>query len=165
MYTVPLIFREYSSNISVAINHNTVVVEGQSLVNGIAPVPVADIEDIENSYPKLRMVLTSTTTMSPKWEVMVRSNYYGRHFDERGRIGGSPPTKELDATIYFDFISRYELNDRMTVEIGFLNLFNAYVDRIEEPFANRLNVGLPYARRTAANFEGGSLYATFDFSW
>ena len=165
VYTVPLIFREYSSNISVAINHNTVVVEGQSLVNGIAPVPVADIEDIENSYPKLRMVLTSTTTMSPKWEVMVRSNYYGRHFDERGRIGGSPPTKELDATIYFDFISRYELNDRMTVEIGFLNLFNAYVDRIEEPFANRLNVGLPYARRTAANFEGGSLYATFDFSW
>ena len=29
---------------------------------------------------------------------------------------------------------------------------------IEAPYANRLSVGLPYARRTAANFEGGSWY-------
>lgn len=165
VYTVPFVYQDYVSNISIAINHNTVEVEGQSLVNGIAPVPTADIEDIENSYPKLKIVFGSTTYISPKWEVIVRSHYYGRHFDERGRIDGNPPTKELDASIYFDFISKYEINNRMNVEVGLINLFNNYVDTIDEPFAHRLNVGLPYARRTAANFEGGSIYATFGLHW
>ena len=165
VYTVPFIFREYTSDISIAISHNTVEVEDQSLIRGIAPVPVADIEDIENSYPKLKMVFASTTYISPKLELIVRSNYYGRHFDERGLIGGTPPTKELDASIYFDVIAKYVINDRMNVEVGAINVFNNYVDTIGEPFANRLNVGLPYARRTAANFEGGSIYATLELNW
>ncbi|MYF01872.1 MAG: hypothetical protein F4227_02520 [Gammaproteobacteria bacterium] len=97
--------------------------------------------------------------------MIVRSQYYGRHFDERGRIGGSPPTKELDASIYFDLITKYQINDVMTFEFGAINLFHNFVDTIGEPYANRLNVGLPYARRTAANFEGGSIYATFGLTW
>ena len=165
VYTVPFIFQDYLSDLSLAINHNTVEVEDQSLVNGIAPVPIADIEDIENSYPKLKIVFTSTTVLSPEWELMIRSNFYGKHFDERGRIGGSPPTKEIGASIYFDVITKYDVNDNISVEFGLINLFDTYVDRIEEPYANRLNVGLPYGRRTAANFEGGSIYATFDLSW
>lgn len=165
VYTVPFIFRDYASDLSIAINHNTVAVLDQSLVNGLAPVPVADIEDIENSYPKLKIIFSSTTYVSPKLEVLIRSNYYGRHFDERGRIGGTPPTKELDASIYFDLIAKYEVNDHFDFEFGAINLFDNFVDTIGEPFANRLNVGLPYARRTAANFEGGSIYATIDLSW
>lgn len=165
VYTVPFVYQEYVSDLSLAISHNKVEVEGQGLVNGIAPVPVADIEDIENSYPKLKITFSSTTYLSPKWELVVRSQYYGRHFDERGRIGGSPPTKELDASIYFDLITKYQINDVMTFEFGAINLFHNFVDTIGEPYANRLNVGLPYARRTAANFEGGSIYATFGLSW
>lgn len=165
VYTVPFIFRDYTSNLSLAINHNTVEVESVSLVNGVAPVPAADIEDIENSYPKLKMVFTSSTFLTPDWELLVRSNYYGKHYDERGLIGGNPPTKELGASVYFDLITRYTFNDLMSVELGAINAFNTYVDTIGEPYANRLNVGLPYARRTAANFEGGSVYAKFDLSW
>ena len=165
VYTVPFTYQEYHSDLSIAINHNTVEVQGQSLVNGIAPVPLADIEDIENSYPKLKIIFTSTTYISPKLEMLIRSNYYGRHYDERGRIGGNPPTKELDASIYFDLITKYEFNDHCTLEFGAINLFDNFVDTIDEPFANRMNVGLPYARRTAANFEGGSIYATIDLSW
>ncbi|MCY3542332.1 MAG: TonB-dependent receptor plug domain-containing protein [Gammaproteobacteria bacterium] len=165
VYTVPFVYREYVSDLSLAISHNTVEVEGQSLVNGIAPVPLADIEDIENSYPKLKIAFSSTTYLSPKWELIVRSQYYGRHYDERGRIGGNPPTKELDASIYFDVISKYQINDKMHFEAGAINLFHNFVDTIGEPYANRLNVGLPYARRTAANFEGGSMYVTFGLSW
>lgn len=165
VYTVPFVYQEYVSDLSIAISHNTVEVEGQGLVNGIAPVPLADIEDIENSYPKLKIAFSSTTYISEKWEVIVRSNYYGRHYDERGRIGGNPPTKELDASIYFDLITKYQINDIMSFEFGAINLFHNFVDTIDEPYANRLDVGLPYARRTAANFEGGSIYATFGLSW
>ena len=165
VYSVPFVYQDYVSDLSLAISHNTVEVEGQSLVNGIAPVPVADIEDIENSYPKLKISFSSTTYLSPKWELIVRSQYYGRHYDERGRIGGSPPTKELEASIYFDLITKYQINDVMSFEFGAINLFHNFVDTIGEPYANRLNVGLPYARRTAANFEGGSIYATFGLSW
>ncbi|MYD46267.1 MAG: TonB-dependent receptor plug domain-containing protein [Gammaproteobacteria bacterium] len=165
VYSVPFVYQEYESDLSLAISHNTVEVEGQSLVNGIAPVPLADIEDIENSYPKLKISFSSTTYLSDKWELIIRSQYYGRHYDERGRIGGSPPTKELDASIYFDLITKYQINDIMSFEFGAINLFHNFVDTIGEPYANRLDVGLPYARRTAANFEGGSIYATFGLSW
>ena len=33
------------------------------------------------------------------------------------------------------------------------------------PYASRLNAGLPYARRTAANFEGGSWCLRVTYHW
>jgi iron complex outermembrane receptor protein len=48
----------------------------------------------------------------------------------------------------------------LRVVMGFSNLFDTYVDEIEDDgvFANRQAVGLQYPRRTAANYEGGSWY-------
>lgn len=59
----------------------------------------------------------------------------------------------------------YDLSDRLRLTLGAANILDEYVDRIEAPYANRLDVGLPYARRTAANFEGGSWYARMVYNW
>ena len=165
VYTVPVLIEGIPSDVSVAINHNTVEVLSQSLVNGIQPVPAADIEDIENSYPNLKIVGMSTTTLNERWSMILRGQYYGRHYDERGVIGGAPPTKELDATFFVDFEAQYKLSDTFMLKFGLINIFDTYVDTIEPPYANRLSVGLPYARRTAANFEGGSYYGTIEYHW
>ncbi len=165
VYTFPFEFRDVVSDMSIAINRNEVTVEDQNLVNGIAPVAVADVEDIENSYPKLKIVASSATFLTDSATLMVRANYYGEHYDERGRIGGSPPTKLLDPTLFIDVELRYDFSDALRATLGFVNIFDTYVDTISAPFANRENVGLPYARRTAANFEGGSAYMTIDFRW
>lgn len=163
--TLPLIVRNIASDVSLALNRNEVSVEDQNLVNGISPVSLADVEDIENSYPKLRVVASSTTFLSELTTLMVRANYYGEHYDERGRIGGNPPTKLLDPTLFFDAELRYDITDDLRITLGAVNVFDSYVDEIDAPYANRQNVGLPYARRTAANFEGGSAYLTLDYSF
>lgn len=165
VYTAPVEFRNFYSDLSIALSRNQVEVKDQNLVNGISPVPVADVEDIENSYPKLKIVVTSTSDLNENASLMIRANYYGEHYDERGRIGGNPPTKLLDPTLFFDVELRYHFSNSVRGTLGFVNVFDTYVDEISDPYANRQNVGLPYARRTAANFEGGSAYFTLDYSF
>ena len=157
-----------STDLSVAFNHNQVEVVSQSRVNGLMPVSAADVEDIEESYPNNRLTVTADTALGPRWDLLVRLNYYGEHYDERGRIGGvdgGAPTKLLDPTTFIDAELGYDMNENVRFTFGFVNLFDTYIDTIAEPFANRLNVGLPYARRTAANFEGGSWYLRSTFAW
>ena len=140
----------------------------QSLVNGVQPVSDAEVEDIERSYPNNRFTLTADTLLSPQWDLMLRLNYYGEHYDERGRIDGvdgGAPTKLLSSTVFVDAELTFEFSDEMRFTLGASNLFDAYIDVIDAPYANRLNVGLPYARRTAANFEGGSWYLRGSYRW
>ena len=154
--------------LNVAFNYNQVRVEDQNLVNGIAPVDESVIEDIEHSYPNTKIVATANTALSQKFDLMVRFNFYGPHFDERGRIGGvdgNAPTKEMSSTIFVDFELTTDYRDKWHFAFGVSNLFDAFPDRIEAPYAHRLDVGLPYARRTAANFEGGSWYFTGARTW
>ena len=95
-------------------------------------------------------------------------NYFGSHYDERGRIGGvdgAPPTKRLGATVFVDAELGYAVSDRWRLVLGAANLFDDYVDRVEPPYANRLAAGLVYARRTATNFEGGSWYVRAVHDW
>jgi len=53
----------------------------------------------------------------------------------------------------------------LTLTVGAANLFDDYADWIGPPWANRLDVGLPYGRRTAANYEGGSWYARMNYNF
>lgn len=163
--TWPFVLRETTTDLSLAINYNSVEVADQNTINGIRPVGEADIEDIEHSYPDLRFVVSATTHLSDYASLNVRANYYGAHFDERGRIGGNPATKELGTTVFVDAQLSVDVSDAFTLNLGVVNLFDTYVDEIDEPYANRQNVGLPYARRTAANFEGGSYYFTVAYSF
>lgn len=160
VYTTSLDWNESTeTKMTFAYNHNTIDVVGQSQVNGIFPVSDAAVEDIENNYPENRFVATAVTNLGQYYQVMLRANYYGEHFDERGRIDDeSSPSALIDSVIYFDMEFNYFASDDLTLTAGVSNLFDTYVDEIGEPNANRLSVGLQYPRRTAANYEGGSWY-------
>ena len=156
------------TDLSLAFNHNRLKVTGQQAIRGVLPVRAADVEDLEESYPRNRFTLTASTLFGERWSLMARMNYYGRHYAQRGRIDGvdgAPPTKRLGATLFTDLELSYQLNDRLQATLGAVNAFDEYVDTIRPPYAHRLNVGLPYARRTAANFEGGSWYLRLNYRW
>ena len=157
-----------NTGLTLAYNRNQVEVTSQRAINGILPVSAASVEDIEESYPRDHVTVTTTTSTGSNWSLLMRLNYLGTHYDERGRIGGvdgGPPTRKLGSTVFVDVELGFVLADRWRLVLGAANLLDDYVDRIEPPYANRLNVGLPYPRRTAANFEGGSWYARVIHGW
>jgi len=101
---------------------------------------------------------------------MVRANYYGSHYDERGRIGGDVgtglnPSAEIDPVVYFDAEVGYNVTPAFKVVVGGSNIFDTFVDEIDAPNANRQSVGLQYPRRSAANYEGGSWYVAAHYTF
>jgi iron complex outermembrane receptor protein len=157
-----------SSNLdlSLAYAYNTVSVTGQKLVRGIQPVNDGLVEDIENNYPEHRWVLTGNWMIGEKFNIMARVNYYGEHFDERGRIGDPADlSAEINSTMYVDLEAGWQFNDNIRVVLGGSNVFDEFIDTIGPPNANRLSVGLQYPRRTVANYEGGSWYLRGIYSW
>ena len=155
-----------STTVNFAYGYNEVDVVGQRFIGDVQPVSDGTVEDIENNYPNSRFVLTANTEFSDDWNLMLRANYYGEHYDERGTIGAETnPSAEIGATVYFDAELSYQFNDNAVVKLGFVNLFDEYVDEIDEPFANRQSVGLQYPRRSAANYEGGSWYLGLNYDF
>jgi len=155
-----------NSELSFAFSHNEIEVAGQSTVNGITPVSSSTIEDIENNYPENRFVVSANTYFSDDLNLLLRANYYGDHYDERGTIGAaSNPSAEIDATIYVDLELAYQLNENIRVALGGSNIFDEYVQEVDSPNANRQSVGLQYPRRSAANYEGGSWYFKASYSF
>ena len=126
------------------------------------PVSASNIEDIENNYPNERFVLTANTAFSDDLSLLLRVNYYGEHFDERGEINGTPGniSWEVGATVYLDVDLAYQLTDNWRINVGAINILDEFVDIIPDDgiHANRIGVGLPYPRRSAANYEGGQWY-------
>ncbi len=158
----------FSTEVAAAYNHNEVRVDSQTAVNGVLPVSAASVEDIEESYPQDRLTVAAGTTAGTNWDLLVRLNFYGSHYDERGRIDGvdgGAPTGKVGSTVFVDFEFGYEVSDSLRLTLGASNAFDEYVDEIGPPYANRKNVGLPYPRRTAANFEGGSWYLRAVYGW
>ncbi len=155
---------DVATDVSFAYSYNKIDVVGQRLVSGIQPVSDSKVEDIENNYPNSRFTLTTNTAITDDWNVMVRANFYGSHYDERGTIGAATnPSAEISAITYIDAELGYQVNDDLKVKFGFSNIFDTYVDTIGPPNANRLSVGLPYPRRSAANYEGGSWYLSASY--
>jgi iron complex outermembrane receptor protein len=154
------------TTLTFAYSYNEVDVTGQKLINGVQPVNDGLVEDIENNYPNHRFVLTSNTVFGDKWNLMMRMNYYGSHWDERGRIGDAvDPSAKIDQTVYFDVELGYQITDHFRLAAGAVNVFDSYIDEIGPPNANRLSVGLQYPRRSAANYEGGAWYLRGSFLW
>jgi len=148
-----------STDLTFAYAYNKIDVAGQKQINGVNPVSDSLIEDIENNYPSSRFVATANTDFGDRWNLLVRANYYGKHFDERGTIGAATnPSAEIDATTYFDAELGYQFNERLKFSLGAINIFDEFVEEVGPPNANRLSVGLQYPRRSAANYEGGSWY-------
>ncbi len=158
----------FTLTLTAAYNHNKVEVKDQTEINGVLPVSAANVEDIEKSYPNDRFSFTANAFTAAGWDLLLRANWYGSHYDERGRIDGvdgGAPTKKLGATLFVDVELGYQVGEDIRIAAGASNIFDEYVDRIEAPYANRLSVGLPYARRTPANFEGGSWYLKAAYVW
>ena len=125
-----------STDLSWALNFNEIDVVSQSQVSGVNPVNDGLVEDIENNYPDERFVLTANTLFGDSWNLLLRANYYGKHFDERGRIGDPADlSAEIDATIYFDAELGYRVNDNFRVVLGAVNVFDEFIDIIGPPFA------------------------------
>lgn len=155
-----------STDVSFAYSYNKIEVTGQNQVQGINPVSDSTVEDIENNYPNSRYVLSTNTEINDQLNLMVRLNYYGNHYDERGTIGAATnPSAEIQEVIYVDAELTYQFNDSTNVKLGFSNLFDSYIDEIDAPYANRQSVGLQYPRRSAANYEGGSWYLGVNHSF
>lgn len=155
-----------STDLSFAFGYNEVKITDQKQINGVNPVSEGIIEDIENNYPNERFVLTTNTYFGDKWNLLARANFYGSHYDERGRIGAATdPSEKIDSTIYFDMELGYQINDNHRITLGAVNIFDEFIEEIGPPNANRLSVGLQYPRRSAANYEGGSWYLRYAFSY
>ena len=148
-----------TTDLTFAYAYNKIDVAGQKQINGVNPVSDSLIEDIENNYPNSRFVATANTDFGDRWNMLVRANYYGAHFDERGTIGAATgPSAEIDASTYFDAELGFQYNEKLKFSLGAINIFDQYIDEIGASNANRLSVGLQYPRRSAANYEGGSWY-------
>ncbi len=156
-----------STNLSFAFSYN----DFDAVSKEAGVVGAATIEDIENNYPSTRFVATANTFFAENWNFMVRANFYGKHYDERGTIDpalsapGSLLTSQIDATIYFDVELGYQITENFRLAAGAVNVFDSFVNTIGSDFANRESVGLQFPRRSAANYEGGSWYfkGTFTF--
>ncbi|NQY63171.1 MAG: TonB-dependent receptor [Alteromonadaceae bacterium] len=157
-----------STDVAFAYGYNKIEVVDVRKVNGSSPVSVSTVEDIENNFPNSRFVFTTNTSISDDWNLMVRANYYGSHYDERGTISGTDDNNggivsgsqsaEIDSIIYLDAELSYQVNNSLKIKLGASNILDSYIGEVDSPYANRQSVGLQYPRRTAANYEGGSWY-------
>ncbi len=166
---VDIVFtKSFGSNVTTDLafifGYNEVDVVGQTPVGGVTPVSDGIIEDIENNYPNERFVLSTNTDFGQGWNLLFRANYYGKHFDERGRIGAATnPSFEIGEIIYVDLELGWDISDNVRLSLGGVNVFDEFIEEVGPPFSNRLSVGLQYPRRSAANYEGGSWYVRAGF--
>jgi iron complex outermembrane receptor protein len=162
-----------NTDVTFAYSYTEAEVTGQTPVlsptGPILPVSADNIEDIENNFPNSRFVLSTNSAFGDNLNLMLRLNYYGEHFDERGTIGGAPGDRswEVGSTIYLDLDLAYQLNDNWRINVGAVNILDEFVDIIPDDgvHANRISVGLPYPRRSAANYEGGQWYLRGTYSF
>ena len=154
------------TDVVLAFNYNKLEVTDVADVGGNTPVSEATVEDIENNYPRMRANLSTFTHFSEKWTLMARANYYGSHYDERGRIGAATnPSAKIEDIIYIDMEVAYRIQPDLKLVFGGSNIFNSFIGEIDAPYANRQSVGLQYPRRSAANYEGGSWYFAVNYEF
>ncbi|MGB5334043.1 MAG: TonB-dependent receptor [Woeseiaceae bacterium] len=155
-----------NTQLTFAYGYNKVEIAGQKQINGVNPVSDGLIEDIENNYPNHRWVTTANTSFGENLNALLRLNYYGDHYDERGTIGAAvEPSAKIDSTIYVDLEFGYQVTENFRMVAGGINVLDEYIDEIGPPNANRLSVGLQYPRRSAANYEGAAWYLRGVYAW
>jgi iron complex outermembrane receptor protein len=157
------------TSFTLAYNHNETEVTGQDPVNGVLTVSDDTMSEIETNFPEDRFVFTANTRFAQDWWFMFRANYYGSQYDERGEVHGAVGNRsaKVDDIIFVDLELGWDITENWNVTLGGSNVFDEYLDEIKDDgiHANRVSVGLPYPRRAAANYEGGSWYlrASYNF--
>jgi len=161
---------DYDSNLVFSYAYGKVNVVDNGLINGAQVVSDDLVEDIETNYPNNKFTLTSNVNFSDNLRMMLRARYIGEHHDERGNISGTSSngqTQEIDPVIYVDLELNYNVSDNLSVAFGGANIFDEFPDEIPNTagVANRISVGLPYPRRSPANYEGGSWYLKTNYKF
>ena len=94
-----------------------------------------------------------------------------------GPTGPVDKSWKISATTYIDLELGWNVNDNWRVVLGASNVTDEFIDAIPstklsgtaspvpDEWANRWGVGLPWPRRTAANYEGGSWYLRGTYSF
>lgn len=158
-----------STDYTFAYAYNQVDVTDRVQINGAFPISTATAEDIENNYPDHRFTFSTNTQFTEKLDLLVRANYFGKHFDERGEINGPAGNRSLEigATVFVDVELGYQLSDALRFVLGASNIFDEFPDEIPNDgvLANRQSVGLQFPRRTPVNYDGGSYYARLQYDF
>ncbi|MFT4928218.1 MAG: iron complex outermembrane receptor protein [Phenylobacterium sp.] len=139
-----------NTRVNFAYNHNQNQITGQNQVNSTNPVSDTQIFNIENTLPENRFNLTVTHHINPQWHLKLRANYFGKSQDDREQ-------ETLSARTYTDLEIGYHSSKTSQIILGASNLFNTYPNKIQTHQAN----GLPYARRSALDYDGGMVYLKF----
>lgn len=160
----------YSTDVVFAYTYGIVEVEGNSAIGGNQVVSDDLVEDIETNYPNNKFTLSTTTNFSDSLSLLTRLKYIGSHYDERGNISGTSSlgaSQEVNPVTYVDIELAYNIDDSWLVALGGSNIFDEFPNTIEneDGVANRISVGLPYPRRSVANYEGGSWYAKVQYTF
>ncbi|MET1255757.1 TonB-dependent receptor plug domain-containing protein [Aliikangiella maris] len=138
---------EFSTYWTFGYNYTKTKIIEQHLVNGKNPVGETSVANIEENIPNHSFV-TSIKVEYDKTDVLLRARYFGEHIDERAL------REEIDATTYIDIELNYKVNERFVVTLGAENVLDEFPSKITA----RESVGLPYPRRSAAGYNGGSFY-------
>ncbi len=160
----------YTTSVVFAYTYGIVDVQDNQEINGNQVVSDDLVEDIETNYPNDKFTLSATTLLSGSLSLLTRVKYIGSHYDERGNIAGTSDngaSQEIDPVVYVDLELAYVLGESWSIAFGGNNIFDEYPDTIddEDGVANRISVGLPYPRRSVANYEGGSWYGKISYTF
>lgn len=147
-------WKKNRTNISFAYNYNTTEIVGQKQINGVYPVSETTIFNIENNLPKHRATASVYHSIG-KLSSMIRTNYYGETFDERGS------REKIGDEILLDIELSYPVNENLKFVLGANNVLDNYPDKVN----SRLSQGMPYPRRTPIGYLGGMVYFRTVFNY
>lgn len=149
-----------STNIGLALNHNETEVIEQNQVNGEDPVSQGTIDNLELNLPKDKMVLNVTHSFSDALSAMVRVNYYGESWDERGSYADGTKDK-IESAMFMDVELDYQLSDNMSLVLGANNALNQFPTQI----STRASQGMPYPRRSPLGYHGGMFFSRLTYNF
>ena len=149
-----------NTNVALALNTNETKVEAQRQVNDQDPVGQGNVDNLELNLPKMKMATTVTHQINDAISAMLRINYYGESWDERGSYADGTKDK-IDATMFLDCELSYKISDNLNVVFGANNALNQFPNQI----STRGSQGMPYPRRSPLGYHGGMIFTRLAYNF
>jgi len=153
-----------NTNIGLALNQNETEVVAQNQVGGEDPVSQGTVDNLELNLPKMKLVSTINHTFSDALSAMVRINYYGESWDERGTYSTTEAdnTKDkIEAAMFMDVELEYILSENLSLVFGANNALNQFPTQID----TRASQGMPYPRRSPLGYHGGMFFSRVTYNF
>ena len=108
----------------------------------------------------MKMSTTITHQLNDALSGMVRINYYGESWDERGSVADETKDK-IEAAMFVDCELSYKISDNLNVVFGANNALNQFPTQI----STRGSQGMPYPRRSPLGYHGGMIFTRLAYSF